>query len=157
MESLSLDNSLHFLHVIAAIAWTGGGLTLSVIALRIRSSGDIRAMADFARTLPYVGLRVLMPAVIVIPVTGVWMVLENSEFQFAQLWVRFGIGLFLLAFLIGAVYMSRVGIQLDRAARQAAGAAINLSALLDRWLAGYAVVMAVLLLAIADMVFKPGT
>ncbi len=153
---MSMDSWLHFLHVIAAMVWVGGGTVRSLIALRIRSSSDQRAMSDFARTLPYVGLRLLMPAVIIVLITGVWMVLADSEFKFSQFWVLAGLGLFGVAFLLGAVYMSRVGMQLDRAARHDSGAATNLPHLLDRWLVGYAGVLAILLAAVWDMVFKPG-
>ena len=152
---MSLDLWLHFLHVVSAMVWVGGGVILSLIAIRTRRSSDQRAMSEFARTLPYVGLRVLMPAVIILPVTGVWLVLADSEFSFSQLWVRLGLGLFALAFLLGAVYLSRVGIQLDREARRDPGGTSNLPQLLDRWLVGYGAVLVVLLIAVWDMVFKP--
>jgi uncharacterized membrane protein len=152
---MSLDLWLHFLHVLAATVWVGGGLMLSLIAVRARSSPDPRAISEFGRTLPYVGLRVLMPAVVIVLVTGVWMVLAGSEFSLSQTWVIAGLGLFAVAFLIGAVYMSRIGIQLDRAARADSGGP-GLRALLDRWIAGYGAVLVILIVALWDMVFKPG-
>lgn len=151
---MNLDDWLHFVHVIAAMTWVGGGFMLSLIGLRARSRPQM--IGEFGQTLPFVGLRVLMPAVILVPVTGVWMVLASSEWHFSQLWVRVGLGLFVVAFLIGAVYMSRVGIQMDRASRPGADRTADLRRLLDRWLVGYATVLVVLLLAVADMVFKPG-
>lgn len=147
---------LHFLHVVAAMVWVGGGVVLSLSAMRART-GDAHTLTDFARTLSYVGLRVMMPAVIVVLVTGVWMVLAGSEFKFSELWVLLGLGLFALAFLIGGVYLSRVGIQLERAAGpDSTSATTGVAALLDRWLIGYAAVLLVLLVAVWDMVFKPG-
>jgi len=152
---MTLDLWLHFLHVLAATVWVGGGVILSLIAVRTRSSSDPRAIGEFARVLPYVGLRVLMPAVVIVFVTGLWMVLAGSEFSLSQTWVLVGLGLFAVAFLIGAVYMSRIGNQLDRAAR-ADSAGPGLRALLDRWIAGYAAVLVILIVAVWDMVFKPG-
>jgi uncharacterized membrane protein len=96
-----------------------------------------------------------VPAVIILPVTGVWMVLADSEFSFSQLWVRLGLGLFALAFLVGAVDLSRVGIQLDREARRESDGTSSLPRLLDRWLVGYGAVLVVLVIAVWDMVFKP--
>jgi uncharacterized membrane protein len=153
---MDLDTWLHFVHVLAATVWLGGGMTLSAQALRARSASDPRATVEFARFLPYVGLRILMPSVVIVLVTGVWMVLAGSEFSLLQFWVLLGLGLFAIAFLIGAVYMSRIGIQLDRAAQQATMDGTQLRALLDRWIAGYAVVVVVLIVAVWDMVFKPG-
>jgi uncharacterized membrane protein len=153
---MSFGNWLHFVHVFAAVAWVGGGLTLFFIGIRARSSRRPAAIGEFAEFLPYVGLRVLMPAVIVVLVTGVWMVLSGAEWQFSRFWVLFALGLFALAFLIGAVYLSRVGIQMQRVA-SAAGADTSAAArLVNRWLVGYGVVLTVLIVALWDMVFKPG-
>jgi uncharacterized membrane protein len=154
---MTLDNWLHFVHVVSAMAWVGGGLILSVMGLRARSSSRPGAIREFAVVLPYVGIRVLMPAVILVLVTGVWMVVASAEWHFSQFWVRFALGLFAVAFLIGAVYLSRVGIQMDRFASAESNDASKGARLLDRWLAGYGIVLVVLLVAVWDMVFKPGT
>jgi uncharacterized membrane protein len=150
---------LLFVHVLSAMVWFGGGLTLMVVGFRARSSSQTEAIASFARTLPYVGLRVLMPSVVVLLVTGVWQVLASSAWSFSQLWVRVALGLFILAFLVGAVYLSRVGIELARATADngpAGQTAARYIALLNRWLIGYVVVLGLLLVAVWDMVFKPG-
>lgn len=146
---------LRFAHVLAAMVWVGGGLMLSLVAVRARSSPDPRAIAEFARTLPYVGLRVLMPAVLVVLVSGVWLVLASAAWQLTQFWVLLALGLFALAFLIGAIYLSRIGIALERAAGRG-GETTQAAALLNRWLLAYGIVLAVLLVAVWDMVFKPG-
>jgi uncharacterized protein (DUF2062 family) len=138
------------------MAWVGGGLTLIIIGIRARSSPRPAAIGEFAEFLPFVGLRVLMPAVILVLVTGVWMVLNGAEWNFLQFWVLFALGLFALAFLIGAVYLSRVGIQMQRVATAAGGDTSAAARLLNRWFVGYAVVLTVLLVALWDMVFKPG-
>jgi len=138
------------------MAWVGGGLTLIIIGIRARSSPRPAAIGEFAEFLPYVGLRVLMPAVVLVLVTGVWMVLNGAEWNFLQFWVLFALGLFALAFLIGAVYLSRVGIQMQRVATAAGGDTSAAARLLNRWFVGYAVVLTVLLVALWDMVFKPG-
>ena len=106
---------LLFVHVLSAMVWLGGGLTLMLAGFRARSSSRPEAVAEFAGTVPFVGLRVLMPAVVLLLVTGVWQVLASSAWSFSQLWVRLALGLFVLAFLVGAIYLSRVGIGLARA------------------------------------------
>lgn len=131
--------------------WVGGGVTLLFIGLRARSARRPEAISEFAGILPYVGLRVLMPAVILVLVTGVWMVLAGSEFQFSQFWVLFALGLFAVAFAIGGIYLSRVGMQMTKVAGATAA-----GGLVDRWLIGYGAVLVVLLVALWDMVFKPG-
>ena len=154
---MSLDDWLHFVHVLAAMVWVGGGVILLFMGLRARSRSEPAAVSEFAKLLPYVGIRVLMPAVILVLVTGVWMVLENGEWQFSQFWVLFALVLFALAFLVGGVYLSRVGIQLDRLTGAGSPDAAAARALSGRWAAGYVVVLVILLVAVWDMVFKPGT
>jgi len=90
----------------------------------------------------------------VVLVFGLWMVLESEAWDFSQAWIQLAIGLFAVAFVIGALYLSRVGIALGRAA--AAGDVPALRQLVDRWLTGYGVVLLILLVAVWDMVFKPG-
>jgi uncharacterized membrane protein len=153
---MNLNSWLHFVHVVAAMVWVGGGLMLSIVGFRARSRSRPEAIGDFARALPYVGVRVLMPSVVLVLVTGVWQVLASSAWKFTQLWVILALGLFGVAFLIGAVYLSGVGIALARAGSDDGPGREDAIALLNRWLAGYIVVLVVLLVIVWDMVFKPG-
>ena len=148
-------NWLKFLHILGATAWLGGGATLIGVGIRARTSSDPRTIAEFARVVRYVGMRLLGPAWIVVLITGVWMVLVSAAWKFSQLWVLLGLGLFALAFLIGAVYLSRVGMQLERMANSSQGS--DGAVLIRRWVLGYGLVMAALVVAVWDMVFKPGT
>jgi uncharacterized membrane protein len=152
---MALDTWLKFGHILGAIVWLGGGFTLAVLATRARRSADDTSIGEFVRTLIYVSPRVLIPAVLAVLVFGVWMVLENAAWNFGQLWVLIALGLFLAAFLIGAIYLSRIGIQLQRLGEGGLGAG-DARRLLDRWVRGYAIVLAILVFAVWDMVFKPG-
>src|SRR6266487_6575592 len=149
--ALSLDNWLHFFHVLAAMVWVGGGVILSLVGLRARSSPNPAAVSEFGQTLPYIGLRVLLPALVAVLVTGVWMVLVSSEWHFTQPWVLIGLSLFVVAFLIGAVYLGRVASAFERASTGGGGATTELGALLNRWLLGYWIVLIVLMGAVWDM------
>jgi uncharacterized membrane protein len=125
---VNLDSWLHFMPVLAAIVWVGGGFMLVLIALRARSRSNPASITAFARMLPCVGLGVLMPAVLLVLVTGVWMVFENSQWKFSLPWVLLAQALFAVAFLVGAVYLSRVGIQLERMMRSSADTRRDLTA-----------------------------
>lgn len=60
------------------------------------------------------------------------MVFVSAAWDFSQLWVLSALGLFARAFLIGAVYMRRVGMQLERLASSGQGG--HGAALLSRWM-----------------------
>jgi uncharacterized membrane protein len=146
-----LSSWLHLGHVLGAIAWLGGGLMIFVLGARARQRATSATIGEFGQTLAYVGPRVLTPAVLATLVLGIWMVLESPAWDFAQLWVRVALALFAGAFAIGLLALSRIGIALQRVADADEG-----RRLLDRWLLGYGVVLLLLVLAVWDMVFKPG-
>jgi uncharacterized membrane protein len=148
---------LHFAHVTGAVVWVGGGVVLSVIGRRVRRSGDATVLAEFARTLSYVGLRVFTPAVVVVLVTGVWLVFAEQTGNFTQPWILLALAAFAVAFLIGAVYLSRSAIQLERLMSAPAPDLAAARDALGRWTLGYSVVLAVLVFALWDMVLKPGS
>ncbi len=152
---MTLEVWLHLGHVVGAIAWLGGGLTLFVLGLRARSGDDPMAIAEFGRLLAYVGPRVLVPGVLAVLVFGTLMVLTGDGWDFSQTWILIGIGLFAAAFLIGVGYLSRLGIRLGRVEKESTGP-IEQHALVARWLAGYGVVLVILAVAVWDMVAKPG-
>ena len=147
---------LKFGHILGVMIWIGGGVMLSLIGIRTRQSEDAYYIREFSRTLSYVGLRVLMPAVIAVLVFGVLMVFAFSSWKFTQLWILLALGAFALAFVIGAVYLSRIALALDKLT---ASTDFNLDTacnLLSRWIVGYQIVLLILLFAVWDMVFKPG-
>lgn len=153
---MTLGPWLHFLHISGAVVWVGGGVVLSIIATRVHRSGDMTLLRELARTLSYVGLRVFTPAVIVVLVTGVWLVFAEQFGEFTKLWVVLALAAFAVAFLIGAVYLSRSAIQLERIVSGPAPDAPAARDALRRWMLGYGLVLAVLVFALWDMVFKPG-
>lgn len=152
---MDLGPWLHFAHIAGAVVWVGGGIVLSVIAGRVRRNGDATLLAEFAHTLSYIGLRVFMPAVVVVLVTGVWLVSSEASGDFAALWVELALAAFAVAFVLGAVYLSRSAIRLERVMSQPAPDLAAARDALDRWILGYRAVLAVLVFALWDMVFKP--
>jgi uncharacterized membrane protein len=152
-DPLTLRSWLLFIHILAAMVWLGGGLILTAIGARIRRSGDDSSIAEFGRTMAYVGPRVLTPAVLAVLVTGIWLVLDNSAWEFGQLWLQVAVGLFAVAFLIGAVYLSRLGGQLQESDQDRTSN--DPLQVLGRWMTGYGLVLGILLVILWDMVFKP--
>ncbi len=146
---------LLFAHILSAIIWLGGGLMLYVLAERARRIGEPGTVVAYARTLAYVGPRVLGPSSGATLVFGLWLVLQSDTWGFAQWWVRIGVALFAIAFLIGAAWLGRIGVRLQRATENAE-ASVHATFLLGRWVFGYRLILLVLLLAVWDMVFKPG-
>ncbi|HZD40298.1 MAG TPA: DUF2269 family protein [Terriglobales bacterium] len=153
---MNLATWLKFAHILGAIIWIGGGVMLSLIGVRARQSEDPHFIGEFSRILSYVGLRVLMPAVIAVLVFGIWLMLISPAWRLTQLWILLALAAFALAFLIGAVYLSRIALALDKLTADTDFDLKEARALLSRWIVGYQIVLLILLLAVWDMVFKPG-
>jgi len=59
--SLHLYNTIKFLHILLAMIWVGGGITIQVFAIRAMKAGPEHTQ-HFAETVHWVGNRVFMPA-----------------------------------------------------------------------------------------------
>lgn len=151
----SWQSWLLYLHVLGAMVWIGGGASLSLIGLRARRQRDRAAVTAFAHILGYVGVRAFMPSLLIVLATGLAMALDGAGWSLSRPWILIGLGLFLIAFLIGAVYLSRLGIALERTVTSPDYALNDATPMIGRWLAGYNVILLVLLAAVWDMIFKP--
>jgi uncharacterized membrane protein len=103
----TLYDWLLFLHVLAAMVWVGGGVMLAVLAARVVRDPDPGAVGRFTSSLRVLGPLVLAPATVAVLGLGIWLVVDSEAWDFGQLWVQLGLGLFVAAFLVGAVWQSR--------------------------------------------------
>jgi hypothetical protein len=120
-----------FLHVACVIVWLGAGTTVAVLSLRM-------SMTDLAEWL---GRRVFGPSSLGALAFGFALVFEG-DWTFSPLWIKLGLGAFALSTLLNA------GVRFPVIRRNPPDR--------DRKLAALARVdLAVLYLAVADMVAKP--
>jgi uncharacterized membrane protein len=146
---------LLFLHVLAAMVWLGGGIMLAVTAARalVRDS-DPPAVGRFTASLRATAPFVLAPATLAVLGLGVGLVVDTDAWDFGQLWVQLGVGLFAAAFVIGAAWESRTAIAASRAAERGDDGEARRQ--LRRWLEGYGLIVLLLVVATWDMTTKPG-
>jgi len=150
----NLYDWLLFVHVLAAMVWLGGLVTLTAFGMRARHSGDRDAVARFVGNLRVIGPAVLAPSALLVVAFGIWMVVKSPAWDFGQTWISFGLALFIAAVLIGAVYLSRTGLAAERAVK--AGDHDEAARQLARWSWGIRLIVLLLVIATWDMVIKPG-
>jgi uncharacterized membrane protein len=150
----TLYDWLLFLHVLAAMIWLGGGVMLAVTAARVLRDSDPGTVGRFTATLRSTAPFVLAPATLAVLAVGIGLVVDSDAWDFGQLWVQVGVGLFAAAFVIGAAWQSRTAIASTRAAERGDDAEARRQ--LRRWLAGYGLIVLLLVVADWDMTTKPG-
>jgi hypothetical protein len=79
---------------------------------------------------------------------------RHAAWDFGQEWVQLALGLFGGGFLIGAAHQSTAAIRADRALERGDHSAARRQLL--RWSVGYWLILALLVVAVWDMVMKPG-
>jgi uncharacterized membrane protein len=154
LATQTLYDWLLFLHVLAAMVWLGGGVMLAVSAARVLRDPDPGAVGRFTASLHVLGPAVLAPATIAVLGLGIGLVVDTDAWDFGQLWVQLGLGLFAAAFLVGAAFQSRSAVAAARAAEHDDDAEARRQ--LRHWSWGYRLIVLLLVAAAWDMTTKPG-
>lgn len=148
---------LLLIHVLAGMAWVGGGFVIQVtsqLALRAKGVGAAtRVMASFrwADTWLAIGAPILVVA------TGATMVVMSGAWSFAQTWVRLS-----LALVVGyEVIAGTIGVRLYRTVEttmQEANSTSNgeQNRLYSRFMQFGMSLLLVLIALVVLMVYKPG-
>jgi uncharacterized membrane protein len=150
----NLYDWLMLVHILAAMVWLGGLVTLIILATQAIRSGESDVVARFVANLRVTGLVLFLPAMALVLGLGIWMVLDSSVWSLAQGWIRLSLTLFAAAFVIGAVFQSRTAILAGRALTQ--GDQAEAMRQLRRWVWGVRAILLILLVVTWAMVFKPG-
>jgi uncharacterized membrane protein len=151
--AVTLYDWLLFLHVVAAMVWVGGIVALNVLATQVLRSGGTEAVSRFTDSLRFIGPVMLAPSVVALLAFGIWMVADSEAWDFGQRWVQVGVGLLVVAFVVGAAFQSRSALGAQRAA--SAGDEVEAVRQLRRWSCGMRVILLLLLVGTWDMVVKP--
>lgn len=133
-------------HVVLAVFWVGGGVTLTILVLKAERASDPGEIRTLASQVAFVGERFFAPSGLIVLLTGIGMVL-NGGLGWNHFWV--------IAALVGYASTFITGIAvLTPLAKQVKAHPESLE-LIRRILLIVRVDVAVLLLVVADMVLKP--
>jgi putative copper export protein len=149
----TLYDWLMFGHVLAAMIWLGGWVTLSILAKQALRHQDPDTLARFAATMRFIGPRLFAPATLLVAGLGAWLVLDSHQWHFRQFWIELAIGLFAGVFVIGAGFQSRAAIGAERAL--ADGNADQAARHITHWAWGSLAILLLLIAATWDMTVKP--
>jgi len=103
------------LHVVTAILWAGGDLTLTTLGIRFERLSDGPTLAALGKMGTWIGTRVYTPASIAAIAFGIAL-MEKGDLDWGQFWVVFGLIGWTIAFTVGVGF---VGPELGRIAKAA--------------------------------------
>ena len=141
-------------HVVLAVFWVGGGVTLTILGLRAERLDDPAEMATLARQAAFVGERLFAPAGLVVLLMGIAMVI-NADLGWGHFWVIAGLVGYAATFATGVGVLSPLAKKVDVLLREKGPDDAETQAAIERILLVARVDQAVLLLVVADMTLKP--
>ena len=103
-------------HVIAAVVWVGGDITLTTLGIVFERRQEGETLAALGRMGAWVGTRIYTPALFVVIAFGVALMHEGDR-DWGQFWVIFGLIGWVLAAVIGVGFVGPELGRIDEAAR----------------------------------------
>jgi uncharacterized membrane protein len=146
---------LVYIHIVSAVIWVGGAFFSQLLAIRAERSTDPTDLPKLGNQISFLGMRVFLPASIVLFIAGVVMVAQ--QWSFGQLWISVSMGLWIVSAVVGSAYLgprSKRVAQLFEAEGPSSPAG---RALLGRLFLVSRLELVVFAVVIALMVFKPGS
>lgn len=143
------------IHVSVAVFWVGGGLLLTILALRAERAKSAEELAHIARQAVFAGERLFAPAGLVVLAMGITMVINSPEIGFGTTWVDIGLVGYALSFTTGVGVLAPRARQIVALFDEKGPSAPETQAAIQRILLIARVDVAVLLLVVADMLLKP--
>ncbi len=141
-------------HVGVAVFWVGGGLLLTVLAMRAERADDPEEIAAIARQATFAGEKLFAPAGGIALVFGIAMVV-NQHIGFGTTWVDIGLAGWALSFVTGVAVLSPRARKIVELCDTVGAAAPATQAAIKEILLIARVDVAVLLVVVADMLMKP--
>jgi uncharacterized membrane protein len=142
------------IHVITAVIWVGGAAMIQAYAFRILRTEDGKRQADFAKDTEVVGMRVFMPASLILFLAAIGMMV-NLDWSWSQNWIVLGVIAFGLSFVLGAGFLGPEGGRIAELIEKEGPDSPAVQARIRRILTISRGELVVLLTVIVNMVVKP--
>jgi uncharacterized membrane protein len=142
-------------HILAAVLWVGGGVSVHVLGRWVAREGDPERMVAFNRDAVKLGNVFYAPLAIVLIVAGVLLV-EEVGYGYGDLWITLGFLGWLFSLVVGLGFYPQQSRSIE-AAIGAEGVTSDVAqAGIRRVLLVNAIEITVLMLVVIDMAIKPG-
>jgi uncharacterized membrane protein len=141
-------------HVVTAVIWVGGAAMIQAYSFRILRTGDGKRQADFAKDTEVVGMRVFIPASLILVIAAIAMMV-NLDWSWNQNWIVLGLIAFVLSFGLGAGFLGPEGGRIAELIEREGPDSPAVKARIKRILTISRCELVVLVTVIVNMVVKP--
>jgi uncharacterized membrane protein len=143
------------IHVGFAVFWVGGGILLTVLALRAERTRDPEQLATIARQATFAGEKLFAPAGGIVLAMGIAMVINSPEFGFGTTFVIIGLIGFAISFVTGIAVLAPRAKRIVELSDTVGAAAPQTQAAIKEILLISRIDIAVLVIVVFDMLMKP--
>jgi uncharacterized membrane protein len=143
------------IHLLCAVLWVGGGVSVHVLGRWVAKSGDPERMIAFNTDAMKLGNRFYAPLAVVLIVAGVGLV-EEVGYSYGDLWITLGFVGWLFSLVVGIGFYPRQGQKIDAALAAEGPSSATAVDGINRVLMVNSIEILVLVLVVVNMAIKPG-
>jgi len=141
-------------HVIAAVVWVGGDVTLTTLGIVFERRRDGETLAALGKLGAWIGTRVYTPALFVVLAFGI-AVVEKGGWGWGQVWIDFALGGWAVAAGVGVLFVGPELGRIDEAATEFGPQSEQVARRVRRLFTVFRFDTVLLVLIVLDMTLKP--
>jgi uncharacterized membrane protein len=142
------------LHIVAAVVWVGGDITLTTLGIVFERKGDGEALAQLGKMGAWIGTRVYTPTLFALFALGVVLV-EKGNWGWGTFWIDFAIVGWAIATIVGVGFVGPELGRIDKAAAEHGPTSPEVGRRVKRLFTVFRFDTALLVLIVIAMVAKP--
>jgi len=142
------------IHIIAAVVWVGGDVTLTTLGIVFERRHDGETLAALGRMGAWIGTRVYTPTLFIVIGFGVAL-MHEEKLDWGQFWVIFGLLGWTIATVLGIAFVGPELGRIDAAARAHGPESEEVAQRVKRLFMIFRFDTALLVLIVLDMTAKP--
>ena len=142
-------------HILCAVLWVGGGVSVHILGRWVSREGDPERMVAFNRDAVKLGNVFYAPLALILIVAGVLLV-EEVGYSYGDLWITLGFVGWLVSLVLGLGFYPQQSRKIEAAIASGGATSDVAQAGISRVLMVNSIEMLVLVLVVIDMAVKPG-
>ena len=143
-----------FVHVLFAIVWIGGGITINVLMTLASHAKDTAVLGALTKHVSWIGNRVFAPASLLLLLFGI-LAAEKGDWGYNTWWVRLWLAGWVAAFVVSFGFLGPEAARIGRLAA-AEGPSPAVAARVRRLTLVSRLVLVLLVAVVFVMATKPG-